>query len=117
MAAGYTLSIQQEGSSKTESFPTLEDALAGLQAELNAAGPHARKETVKAFIRDFPPSELVAMRLEIRGRGVCGGIDLQGDGSQVAYTGRLKRKAIEPAPGQNAVGALREALIGEGKAG
>ena len=117
MASGYTLSIQQEGSSKTESFPTLDDALDALQAELNSAGPGARKETVKAFVRDFAPSELVAMRLEIRGRGVCGGIDLQGDGSQQAYTGRIRRKAIEPAPGSNAVTALRQALTGEAAEG
>lgn len=117
MASGYTLAIQQEGSSRSEHFDTLDEALSALQAELNSAGPGARKETVTAFIRDFQPSELVAMRLEIRGRGVCGGIDLQGDGSQQAYTGRIRRKALEPEPGGNAVTALRQALTAEAAGG
>ena len=113
MAGGYTLSIQQEGSSKSERCPTLEDALDSLQAELNASGPGSRRETVTAFVRDYQPDELVAMRLEIRGHGVCGGIDLRGDGSEEPYTGRIRRKPIEPAPGENAVSALRRTLMAQ----
>lgn len=111
MASGYTLAIQREGSSKTERFGSLEDALAALQAELNSAGPGALRETVNAFVREYQPDELVAMRLEIRGRRLCGGIDVRGDGSQEAYTGRIRRRAIEPEPGENAVSALRRTLI------
>ena len=117
MAGGYTLSIQQEGSSKSERCATLDDALDSLQAELNALGPGTRRETTSAFVRDYQPDELVALRLEIRGRGVCGGIDLRGDGSEEPYTGRIRRKAIEAAPGENAVSALRRSLkaqAGEG---
>lgn len=117
MASGYTLAIQREGSSKTERFDSLEDALAGLQAELNSAGPGARRETVNAFVREYQPDELVAMRLEIRGGGLCGGIDLHGDGSQAAYTGRIRRKAIVPEPGENAVSALRRTLMAKAVAG
>jgi len=117
VASGYTLAIQQEGSSKTERCATLDDALDSLQAELNSLGPGTRRGTVNAFVRDYQPDELVALRLEIRGRGVCGGIDLRGDGSEEAYTGRIRRRAIEPEPGENAVTALRRTLkaqAGEG---
>ena len=117
MASGYTLAIQQEGSSKTERFDSLEDALAGLQAELNSAGPGARRETVNAFVREYQPDELVAMRLEIRGGGLCGGIDLRGDGSEEAYTGRIRRKAIAPEPGENTVSALRRTLMAKAAGG
>lgn len=117
MASGFTLAIQQEGSSKKVRFGSLEDALAGLQAELNSAGPGTRREPVNALVREFQPEEQVAMRLEVRGRGVCGGLDLHGDGTQEAYTGRIRRRGIVPEPGENAVSALRRTLIARAAAG
>ena len=117
MASGYTLAVQQEGSSRTERCATLDDAFDALQAELNSAGPGARRGTVNAFVREYQPDELVAMRLEIRGRRVSGGIDLRGDGSQEPYTGRIRRRPIECEPGENAVGALRRVLRAQAREG
>ena len=55
----------------------------------------------------------VAGRFELRGPGVRGGVDLRGDGSAEAYTGRI-RKAVVPREGhETAVQALTRALQGQ----
>ena len=59
---------------------------------------------------DFEPERQVVARGELRGRRVNGGIDVRGDGSREAYTGRWRREVVEQQPGEDAVTALRRAL-------
>jgi hypothetical protein len=39
------------------------------------------------------------------------GVDIRGDGSTEAYLGRVRRSALSQAPGEDALAALRRALL------
>ena len=58
------------------------------------------------FSRRIEPSRQVAARLEIAGPGrgaarARGGVDLRGDGSAEAYTGRMRRTIVEQRGGES----------------
>ena len=89
---------------------TLAEALERLETEARAAAATTRRGTIDARIRTFEPRDQVATRAELRGPRVRAGIDVRGDGSVQAWTGRLRREPLEPAPGDDAYAALRQAL-------
>jgi hypothetical protein len=63
------------------------------------------------LIRRIEPVQQVVGRIEIAGPGrLRGGVDVRGDGSSEAYTGRVRRTLVEQRPGESAYGALRRAL-------
>lgn len=70
---------------------------------------HARA-TGGRLIRRFEPVQQVVGRVEVRGDGFRGGIDVRGDGSSEAYTGRLRRELVEQRDGESPAAALRRAL-------
>jgi hypothetical protein len=50
------------------------------------------------------------VRGEIAGGGVHGGVDIRGDGSMEAFTGRWRRAVVARRPDESAYDALRRAL-------
>jgi hypothetical protein len=92
--------------------PTLTAALELLETEARAAAATTRRGTIDARFRTFEPKDQVATRTELRGPGVRAGIDVRGDGTVQAWSGRLRREALEPAPSEDAYDALRQALEG-----
>lgn len=63
------------------------------------------------IIRRFEPVQQVVGRVEIKGPdGLNGGVDVRGDSSSEAYTGRLRRELVEQRDGESPVAALRRAL-------
>jgi len=95
-------------------FGSLEEALDGLAAALDEAGPQ-RLPTARAFVREVAPAEQVALRAELAGPQrlfpkVNGGVDLRGDGSAEPFLGRVTRLAVAVGEDESAVDALRRAL-------
>jgi hypothetical protein len=61
--------------------------------------------------REFGPDQQVAVRAELKGpRGLRAGIDVRGDGSAEAWTGRFGRRLVQQGRGEDAYGALRRAV-------
>jgi hypothetical protein len=101
-----------------ERYGSLEEALAALGERADALSVASAREEVQFFSRRIEPSRQVAARLQIagpgdwRGAGVSGGVDLRGDGSTEAFTGRMRRTIVEQHRGESATAALRRALSG-----
>ena len=90
---------------------TLEEALGVLEERGRGAAAGAGRRTVDLRVRRFEPVQQVAARGELRGpRRLRAGVDVRGDGSVEAWTGRLKRSVVEQRPGEDAYAALRRVL-------
>jgi hypothetical protein len=112
VADRYTLTVRTEGTPHKHRFDRLEDALAGLEQEGRAVEPTAHESPVGgAFIRRIDPVQLVVARLELAGpRGLHAGVDVRGDGSSEAFTGRFRRHVVDQRDGESAYDALRRAV-------
>ena len=96
-----------------EHFEAPEPALVAIEERLRALGAEARRETRSVLGREFAPVQQVAARAEVRGpRRLRAGIDLRGDASAEAWTGRFFRRLVEQQPGEDAYAALRRVLTG-----
>lgn len=89
----------------------LDEALDVLERELRAHATAASRSTVKLLGREYDPVVQVVARGELRGRGVRAGIDVRGDGSAEAWTGRLRKQLVEQRGREDAYRALRRALL------
>ena len=89
---------------------SLGDALDLVEREgrVLAAGPGRR--TIELRARTFTPLQQVAGRVELRGRGVAAGVDVRGDGSVEAWTGRVRRQVVEQRDRESPYEALRRVL-------
>lgn len=110
-APPWKLTIRAGARVDTERHATLEDAMFAARAHVNALRPGAQRGSTRAFLREIAPGEQVPARLELRGPGRArGGLDLRGDGTVVAWTGRLSRRLVEEQPGEEALDALGRVL-------
>jgi hypothetical protein len=93
-----------------QSFTTAGEAFAALEETCRAIANTSRREAV-SLIRTYEPVGQVQARAELRGPGrAAGGVDVRGDGSVEAFTGRWRRRLVEPEKGESAYAALRRAL-------
>ena len=110
--------MRQAGAKVSRSHhASLGEAIDALEARMAELEPAAEREEVRFLSRRIEPADQVAARLELSGPGgwaptVRGGVDLRGDGSAEAYTGRVRRTIVSRAPGESAAAALRRALGG-----
>lgn len=99
----YRVTVRRGPDVSHETYETLNQALAAVERE--ARGP--RKRAVQAFGREYAPEDLVAARIELKGASKPAGVDVRGDGTLVAWTGRVFRKELE---GKDALKALRQSV-------
>jgi len=108
--AAYKLTVRRRGATTRERFASLPEALAALDARLDDLATGARRGRERGLVRDVEPVAQVALRAEVAGPGARGGIDVRGDGSAEAFTGRWRRVLVEREAGETAYDALRRAL-------
>jgi hypothetical protein len=90
----------------------LDEALAAIERVGRELADGASERPVGGtLMRRLEPVQRVVGRIELAGPGrMRGGVDVRGDGSSEAYTGRLRRALVEQRRGESAYDALRRAL-------
>jgi hypothetical protein len=85
----------------------LSEALDAVELNARAAANTERRGTIDTRVRRYEAGDQVAARVELRGPGVAVGIDVRGDGGVQAWTGRVRRRALELEDGETPFEALR----------
>lgn len=107
----WTLTVRDGPRVQHSEHESLAAAVDALTAALKALEPGAEREELRFFSRRIEPSQQVVARLELSGpRGRHGGVDLRGDGSEEAFSGRWRRRVIERRRGESAAHALSREL-------
>jgi hypothetical protein len=98
-------------------FATADEAFAALEEHCRAIANTSRREAVKVAKRTYEPVAQVQARAELRGpRGAVGGVDVRGDGSAEAFTGRIRKRVVAQEKGESAYDALRRMLSSDSAA-
>jgi hypothetical protein len=110
--AVYTLTVRSDARVRKHRHQNLDGALDELE---RIARELAERVTVRpaggTLIRRIEPVQQVVARIELAGPDrLRAGIDVRGDGSSEAFTGRLRRTLVEPRGKESAYDALRRAL-------
>ena len=108
----WTLTVRAGPKIRRERFDALGPALDALEERLADIG---RLPPTRALTREYAPDQKVAGRAELRGPGrllpaVRAGADVRGDGSVQAWTGWIRRSAVEPREGETPLQALRRVV-------
>jgi hypothetical protein len=108
----YTLTIRQGPKVTRERYTELDAAVGAVEERGRELERGADAQPVGgSLIRRIEPVQQVLARLELKGpNGLRAGVDVRGDGSSEAYTGRVRRRLVEQRRGEDAYGALRRAL-------
>jgi hypothetical protein len=106
----YKLTVRRRGRVERERAASLPEALARLRGRVEELIREERPRPERGLGREYAPIEQVAIRAEVAGRGAHGGVDVRGDGSEEAYTGRWRRVLVERRAGESAFEALGRAL-------
>ena len=93
---------------------SLDEALDLAETETRAAAATTRRGTIDVRVRTFEPADQVATRVELRGPGARVGLDVRGDGSVQAWTGRIRRRLLEPDGDETPYEALRRQIANMG---
>ena len=103
----YRLTVRRGPKIEKDKRDSLDEALDVLEAYARTA---TRRDPVDFISRRYELGDLVALRIELKGGGVRAGLDVHGDGSAIAWTGRIGRTPIEPENGESPIAALRRTL-------
>jgi hypothetical protein len=97
---------------RRDRFDDLAAALEALERHGEELQEEANTRTIDLRLgRKFEPVQQVFARLELAGPGrLRAGVDVRGDGSVEAWTGRIRRRLVEQLPKESAYDALRRAL-------
>jgi hypothetical protein len=98
----YKVTVRRGPRVEHERYETLDEALDAVTKHA-----HGNAQPVEALGRRYEPQQIVAARIELRGPNTRAGLDVRGDGTLVAWTGRVMRK---PLAGDDALAALRQSV-------
>jgi hypothetical protein len=108
----YTVRVRREGGTGRERHDKRSDALAaveriGRELEREADG----RPVGGGLMRRIDPVQQVVGRVELSGPGrLHAGVDVRGDGSSEAFTGRIRREVVEQRRGESSYQALRRVV-------
>ena len=113
--ARYRLIIRSGAKVTKESVESVDAALAVLERRARELeSDTSTRPAGGTLIRRYEPVQQVAGRIELRGpRRLRAGVDVRGDGSAEAFTGRLRRKLVVQRNGESPYDALRRELSHE----
>jgi hypothetical protein len=116
VARGYRLTVRRGPKVRHERFATLATALDAMEREGRELERGADAHAVGgALMRRLKPVQQVVGRLELAGPGrLRAGVDVRGDGSSEAFTGRLRRRLLDRERSESAYDALRRSLAETG---
>jgi hypothetical protein len=111
-STSFTVTIRNGPKVTRERFESLTGALDAMEREGCDLERGADASAVGgSLMRRLEPVQQVVARLELKGPGgLRAGVDVRGDGSSEAFTGRLRRRLVEQRRRESAYDALRRAL-------
>jgi hypothetical protein len=110
--AGYRITVRVGPKVERERYDDLGQAIAAVERRGRDLERNAHNHAIGGkLMRKFEPARQVIGRVELRGPGSpTAGIDVRGDGSAEAFTGRIRREVIDQKRGESAYQALRRTL-------
>ncbi len=113
--AGWKLTFRVGPRVTREKAADRTEALTELRIRLRTVAKEARPKQVAGLMREYEPVQQVIARGEVRGpRGVRAGVDVRGDGSSEAWTGRIRKEVVVQERGEDAYQALERVLSAGG---
>ena len=108
--SGWRVTVRTGPKVERVTAETLAEALDAVELHARAAANTERRPPVDTRVRRYEPGDRVAVRAELRGRGVNAGVDVRGDGSVEAWTGRIRRRPLELRDDETPYEALRRTV-------
>jgi len=109
---GYRITVRAGAKVRREPAPDLPAALKLLERRARELEGGASTRAVGGtLLRRFEPVQQVVGRVELSGpRRIRAGVDVRGDGSAEAFTGRVRRTLVPQTRGESPYDALRRIL-------
>ena len=118
----FRLTVREGPRVSRARFDRLEDALGALGDHVERLSGRPSRAAIDLKVRRFEPIQQVVARAELSGPQrllprVRAGVDVRGDGSAEAWTGRASRRVIAQQDGESPVAALGRVLASGAQAG
>ena len=109
---GYRITVRSGAKVRHQRTDNLAAALVVLERSGHELEATAASDPVGGtLVRRFEPVQRVIGRVELKGPGrLRAGVDVRGDGSAEAFTGRLRRALVVQREGESPYDALRREL-------